>query len=107
MTGLVAAGAALLVPAMLIRDDLKEYTDDAFVVLLALTLVSRLEANWSRRRLVTLGGVFVVCAVFSHVTLLVASIALPCLCITRLARRRRAAALDEKSPGHCREDCVA
>jgi len=89
VTGIFAGGAALLVPAMLVRDDLKEYTADAFVALLGLALVSQLEATWSRRRLVTLGGVFVVCALISHVTLLVAAAALPCVCASRLARRRK------------------
>ena len=89
VTGIFAGGAALLVPAMLVRNDLKEYTADAFVAVLGLALVSRLEASWSRRRLVTLCAVFVVCALISHVTLLVAAAALPCLCVTRLARRRR------------------
>jgi predicted lipoprotein with Yx(FWY)xxD motif len=88
VTGVFAGGAALLVPAMLVRDDLKEYTADAFVAVLGLALVSRLEASWSRRRLVTLCAVFVVCALISHITLLVAAAALPGLCVTRLARRR-------------------
>jgi hypothetical protein len=89
VTGLFAAGAALLVPAMLVRDDLKEYTADAFVAVLAFALVSRLEASWSRRRLVILGCAFVACSLISHVTLLVAAAALPCVCATRLARRRK------------------
>jgi hypothetical protein len=89
VTGVFAAGAALLVPAMLVRDDLKEYTADAFVAVLALALVSQLEANWSRQRQVTLGCVFVACALVSHVTLLVAGAALPCVCASRLARRRK------------------
>jgi predicted lipoprotein with Yx(FWY)xxD motif len=89
VTGIFAAGAALLAPAMLVRNDLKQYTADAFVAVLGLALVSRLEASWSRRRLVTLCAVFLVGALISHVTLLVAAAALPCLCVTRLARRRR------------------
>ena len=45
-----AAGRAgvLLVPAMLVRDDLKQYTADACAALLALALTSRLERQWSR-----------------------------------------------------------
>lgn len=94
VTGTLAAGAALLVPAMLVRNDLKEYTTDAFVTLLTLALVSRLEAEWSRRRLITLGGVLVACALISNITLLVAAAALPCVCLTRLARRRKAEFID-------------
>jgi hypothetical protein len=94
VTGTFAAGAALLAPAMLVRNDLKEYTADAFVAVLALALMSRLEAAWSRRRLITLGGVFVACALVSHASLLVAAAALPCLCASRLARRRKAEFID-------------
>ncbi|HEY6790034.1 MAG TPA: hypothetical protein VI365_22270, partial [Trebonia sp.] len=36
--GVLAAIAMLLVPAMLIRDDLKQYTGDAFFAVLALTV---------------------------------------------------------------------
>jgi len=41
--GLLAGIAMLLVPAMLIRDDLKQYTADAFFAVVALALTSRLE----------------------------------------------------------------
>ncbi len=46
--GLLTAAAVLLVPAMLVRDDLKQYTADACLSLLVLALTSRLERNWSR-----------------------------------------------------------
>jgi hypothetical protein len=46
--GLLTAIAVLLVPAMLVRDDLKQYTADACLSLLALVLTSRLERDWSR-----------------------------------------------------------
>jgi hypothetical protein len=49
--GLLAAIAVLLVPAMLVRDDLKQYTADACLSLLVLVLTSRLERDWSRRAL--------------------------------------------------------
>jgi uncharacterized membrane protein len=49
--GLLTAIAVLLVPAMLVRDDLKQYTADACLSLLVLALTSRLERNWSRRTL--------------------------------------------------------
>jgi len=44
--GLLAGIAMLLVPAMLIRDDLKQYTADAFFAVVALALTSRLERVW-------------------------------------------------------------
>jgi hypothetical protein len=46
---LLAALGALLVPGMLVRDDLKQYTADACLALLALAVTSRLERDWSRR----------------------------------------------------------
>ncbi|HMH93901.1 MAG TPA: hypothetical protein VK586_22825 [Streptosporangiaceae bacterium] len=47
--GLLAALGVLLVPGMLTRDDLKQYTADACLALLALAATSRLERDWSRR----------------------------------------------------------
>ena len=47
--GLVAGLGVLLVPAMLVRDDLKQYTAEACFALLALALTSRLEREWSWR----------------------------------------------------------
>jgi hypothetical protein len=52
--GLAAAIGVLLVPAMLVRNDLKQYTAEAFTALLTLALTSRLEREWSRRGLVAL-----------------------------------------------------
>ena len=54
VAGVLAGLAVLLVPAMLLRDDLKQYTADAFVALLILVLTSRLERTWSRRALAAL-----------------------------------------------------
>jgi len=88
ITGLLAGGAALLVPAMLVSDDLKEYTTDAFVTVLGMALMSRLEARWSRRRLVVLAVTLMASAFVSHATLFVAAAALPCLTVAQLARRR-------------------
>ncbi|MGH3744697.1 MAG: hypothetical protein ACRDTP_07555 [Mycobacteriales bacterium] len=51
------AGTVLLAPAMLARDDLKQYTADAFVLVLLLVLVARLDASWTRGRVLTLGVV--------------------------------------------------
>jgi hypothetical protein len=46
--GLLTAIAVLFVPAMLVRNDLKQYTADACLSLLVLALTSRLERAWSR-----------------------------------------------------------
>jgi hypothetical protein len=75
--GALAGLAVLLVPSSLVRNDLKPYTADAFVALTLLLLLSRLEADWTRRRLVTLAaasvggflisvpGLFVAVAIFA------------------------------------------
>jgi hypothetical protein len=88
----IAAGAlagigALLVPSMLIRNDLKQYTADACLSLLVLALTSRLEREWSRPRLVALsvavwGGMF-----FSDAVAFIGVGAFAALCLVELARR--------------------
>ncbi len=88
VTGLLTGGAALLVPAMLVSNELKQYTADAFVTVLGFALLSRLEADWSRRRLATLCGALVMAAFFSHVAIFVAAAALPGLVVVQLVRRR-------------------
>ncbi len=49
--GLVLGAAALLCPAMLVRDDLKQYTAEAFASVVVLLLVARIEDGWTRQRL--------------------------------------------------------
>lgn len=66
--GLLTGGAALLVPAMLVRADLKSYTADAFVTVLLLYLVTRLETRWSRAWLAAVVGVAVFGLLFAHAT---------------------------------------
>lgn len=86
LAGLAAGLGALLVPGMLVRDDLKQYTADAFVALLTLALTSRLEREWSRRRLAALsvsvwGGMLV-----SDAGALVGVAAFGALCLVQLSR---------------------
>ncbi len=88
VTGLLAGGAALLVPAMLVRDDLKQYTADAFVAMLVFALLSRLEATWTRGRLAALSAVLVLSALVSQVTFLLAFAVFGCLGAVLLVRRR-------------------
>jgi hypothetical protein len=92
--GLLAGISVLLVPAMLVRNDLKQYTADAAAALLALALTSQLEREWSWRRLAALsvavwGGMLV-----SHTVAFVGIAAFAALCAVQLARRawRRLAA---------------
>ena len=84
----VMAGlAALLVPSALARNDLKQYTADAFVTLLGLWLISRLESEWTRRRLFALGVVVVLGFLFSAVSVFVGAAAFGCLVLTSLFQR--------------------
>ena len=85
--GLLAGIGVLLIPAMLVRDDLKQYTADAATALLILALTSELERGWARRRLAALsvaawGGMLV-----SHTTAFVAVAAFLAVCVVQLARR--------------------
>jgi hypothetical protein len=87
LAGTLAGLGALLVPAMLQRDDLKQYTADACMALLVLALTSWLEKEWSRRRLMLLsvavwGGMLV-----SDVVAFVGIAAFAAVCLAQLARR--------------------
>jgi len=85
--GLAAALGVLLVPAMLVRDDLKQYTAEAFTALLTLALTSRLERRWSRWGLVALsvsvwGGML-----FSNAVAFVGVAAFAAVCFIQAVRR--------------------
>lgn len=79
---------ALLVPSALVRDDLKQYTADAFVTLVVLWLVSRLEAPWTRRRLITLAIVVVIGFLFSPAGAFVGAMTFGSVVLVALVRRR-------------------
>jgi len=90
-TGVLTGAAVLLSPAMLLRDDLKEYTAEAFACLLIWILVARIENGWSRRRLVAIAAVASFGLLFANTLIFVgvaamASLALECL-INRRYRR--------------------
>jgi hypothetical protein len=85
--GVLAAAAVLLVPAMLVRDDLKQYTADACIALLILAATARLERQWSRAGLVLLsvsvwGGMLL-----SHTAAFTGAAALGALGLVQLVRR--------------------
>jgi hypothetical protein len=85
--GLLSAAGVLLVPGMLVRDDLKQFTADACLALLTLALTSRLEREWSRGGLAALsvsawGGML-----FSDAAGFVGVAAFAAVCIVQLARR--------------------
>jgi hypothetical protein len=54
--GLAAALAAAVVPAGLVRHDLKQYTAEACLALVLMLAAARLEASWSRGRLAMLAA---------------------------------------------------
>ena len=85
--GALAATGALLVPSMLVRNDLKQYTADACMSLLALALTSRLEREWSRPRLAALSVAVWGGMLFSDAVAFIGVGAFIALCLVQLARR--------------------
>jgi hypothetical protein len=85
--GTLAAVGVLLGPAMLLRDDLKQYTADACLTLLLLGLVSRLERDWSRRNLGLLALVAGAGILLSDAEVFVTVAAFAALAVVQLARR--------------------
>jgi hypothetical protein len=68
----VTALAVMLMPASLLRNDLKQYTCDAFCALVLLVLAVRAERMKTRSSLLFLGGAAVLAAPFSSTVLFVA-----------------------------------
>jgi hypothetical protein len=85
--GLLTAIAVLLVPAMLVRDDLKQYTGDACLSLLVLVLTSRLERDWSRGGLACLSVAVWGGMLFSDPVAFVGAAAFGALLVVQLCRR--------------------
>jgi hypothetical protein len=87
LASVMAGVAALMMPSSLARDDLKQYTADAFFALVVLWAVSRLEAKWTRPRLITLAGVVVVAFFFSAVAVFVGVAAFGSVVLISVLRR--------------------
>jgi hypothetical protein len=85
--GILTAGAALFVPSMLVRDDLKQYTADAFVAVVIVLLVARLESAWSGRRLAVLCGAVPAGMALSHTAVVVGVSALLAVALAQVAAR--------------------
>jgi uncharacterized membrane protein len=85
--GALAAVAVLLLPAMLVRDDMKQYTADACAALLTLAMISRLERQWSRRALGALAATVVVGMLFSDAAAFAGTAAFVAISVVELARR--------------------
>jgi uncharacterized membrane protein YoaK (UPF0700 family) len=85
----VAAGLAVaLAPSALHNHSLKQYSADVCVTLVLLWLAARLQAGWSRGRLVALCLACVSGALVSHVTLFASVAVLGALAVLTLAERR-------------------
>jgi hypothetical protein len=83
-TGILTGAAALLSPALLVRDDLKQYTAEAFACLVVWVLVARVENEWRRRRLVAIAATASVGMLFANTVIFagvaaMASLAIECL----------------------------
>jgi len=89
LAGLAGALGAVLLPAQVLRHDLKQYTADAAIAVLLLVMLARLEAAHSRRRLIVLGAAIVAGMFFSHTTALVGA----AVVVAVLALRRSIEAL--------------
>ena len=90
-TGLLTGAAVLLSPAMLVRDDLKQYTAEAFACLVVWVLVARAENKWRFRRLAAIAATASVGMLFAETVIVVGvaamgGLALECL-LTRQYRR--------------------
>jgi len=83
----LAATGVLLVPGMLVRDDLKQYTAEAFTALLTLALTSWLERQWSLWRLAALSVSVWAGMLFSDAVAFVGLAAFAAVVVVQLATR--------------------
>jgi hypothetical protein len=86
-TGILTGAAVLLSPAMLVQNDLKEYTAEAAACLVVLALVARIENEWRRRRLVAIAAVASFGLLFANTLLFVGVAAMACLALECLVTR--------------------
>ena len=99
LAGLLAGGAALLVPAALYRNDLKQYTAEAFVALAVLALTARAEREWSRKGLVCLAAAVIAAKLISHTAVFVGAAVFISLTVVAVTERRWRAALEAAGAG--------
>ncbi len=86
--GLLTAAAVLLSPAMLARDDLKQYTAEAFAAIVIWLLVARLENVWSRWWLAALALVTSLGTLIAETAIFTGGAAFTCLFLAALIRRQ-------------------
>jgi hypothetical protein len=87
VTGILTGAAVLLAPSMLLRDDLKQYTAEAFGCLVLWVLVARVENEWRRRRLIAIAAVGSVGMLFANTVIFVGVAAMAALALECLVRR--------------------
>jgi hypothetical protein len=88
LAGMLCGIAVALLPAMLLRDDLKQYTAEAFVAIAGLVLLARLETRWSRPRLAALAGFLGMAMLVANAAVFVAAAVLSSLLLVSVVRRR-------------------
>jgi hypothetical protein len=86
--GLLTAAAVLLSPAMLVRDDLKQYTAEACAAVVLWLLVARLETAWTRWRLAVLTLTTVLATLFAETAIITGGAAFACLILETAIRRQ-------------------
>lgn len=86
-TGVLMAVSVTLLPAMLVRDDLKQYTAEAFMALLIFYMLARLGNGWSLRLLgsIAVAGGFGI--LIANTAVIVGSAVIGGLLIENLVRR--------------------
>jgi hypothetical protein len=86
--GLLTAAAVLLSPAMLVRDDLKQYTAEACAAVLLWLLVARLENAWTRWRLAALALTTALATLVAETAIITGGAAFACLTLEAVIRRQ-------------------
>ena len=86
-TGILTGAAVLLSPAMLVRDDLKQYTAEAFACLVLWILVARVENEWRPRRLAAIAATASLGMLFANTVIFVGVAAMACLALECLVTR--------------------
>ena len=87
VTGILTGVAVLLSPALLVRDDLKQYTAEAFACLVIWVLVARIENEWRLRRLAAIGATASAGMLFANTVIFVGVAAMASLGLECLVRR--------------------
>jgi len=86
VTGVLTGAAALLSPAMLVRDDLKQYTAEACACLVVWVLVARIENEWRIRRLVAIAATASAGMLFANTVIFVGVAAMASLALESLVK---------------------